>query len=196
MGDAGSGTDSESCSSLRWTPAVLGSLAAGTAAVAGIFCFQGLKKLSHRPPALSDRAALLVENIASRSILLSIGSRNDGIFHRAGTELFLPRTGRCAFFLALSIALSRIVLGMHFLSDVARRDGPRRDAWMRLITAFSSLGSYSRARFIHCVVCLPMEVATTAEIFASQKIIQHTQRIWKSRNVSEPCIVGQCQRQL
>jgi len=30
-----------------------------------------------------------------------------------------------------------------------------------------------------------------AEVFASQEIIRHTQRNWKSRNVFKPCIVGQ-----
>lgn len=92
--------------------------AAGSAAVAGIFLFRALKKTSHRqrpcdiephcwssvlPP---DRYSFPSgHSITAFAIAVSIG-------------LFYPQLMASLLTAAILIAASRIILGMHFLSDV------------------------------------------------------------------------------
>src|SRR6266436_1804469 len=121
------------------TAAVLRSLRGRHRSGCGDFCFQGAEEAQPPPPALPDRAALLVEDIASRSILLSIGPCDDGIFHRAGPELLLPGTGRCAFLPGTKYCLVPYSAWNAFPQRRARRDGPRRDAGMRLDHRFCFL---------------------------------------------------------
>ena len=92
--------------------------AGATAAVAGIFLFRSLKKLSRRkrPCEIEPHcwAALLPpdkysfpsgHSISAFAVAMSIG-------------LFYPQLEVCLLVAALLIATSRIILGMHFLSDV------------------------------------------------------------------------------
>jgi undecaprenyl-diphosphatase len=98
----------------RWEAIGAGGVAAGT----GIFLFRSLKKLSRRkrPCEIEPHcwAALLPpdkysfpsgHSITAFAVALSIG-------------LFYPQLEACLLVAALLIATSRIILGMHFLSDV------------------------------------------------------------------------------
>src|SRR5713101_6105221 len=166
------------------TATILGSLRGRHCSGCWDFCFQVAEKAQPPSPALSDRAALLVEDIAARSILFSIGSRDDGIFHRAGPELLLPRAGRRVFLPRAEYCLVPHRAGDAFPQRRARRDGPRRDAGMRLDHGFLLLRP-PVVEQSHPFCCLLADRSCDiAEIFASQEIIQHTQLIWKSRNVS------------
>src|SRR6266436_2369695 len=121
---------------LRRTPAVLGSLRGRHRGGCGDFCFQGAEKAQPPPPTLPDRAALLVEDTASGSILLAIRSRDDGICHRAGPELLLPRPGRCAVFPGAQYCVVPHRAWDAFPQRRTRRDGTRCDAGMRLDHGF------------------------------------------------------------
>jgi undecaprenyl-diphosphatase len=93
-------------------------LAAGAAAVTGIFLFKLLKRVSHRarpchlephcwsrvlPP---DRFSFPSgHSITAFAVAVCIG-------------LFYPQLQGALLFIALCVAASRIILGMHFLSDV------------------------------------------------------------------------------
>ena len=92
--------------------------AAGSSAVAGIFLFRGLKRTSRRkrPCEIEPHCWALVlppdkysfpsgHSITAFAVAVTLG-------------LFYPFLQPCLLCLALLIAASRIILGMHFLSDV------------------------------------------------------------------------------
>ena len=92
--------------------------AAGCAAVIGVGLFKFLKHLSHRP-----RPCHLEPHCWSRILPPDRFSFPSGHTMTAFSialviGYFYPQLQGPLFFLAVSIALSRIVLGMHFLSDV------------------------------------------------------------------------------
>jgi len=72
--------------------------AAGAAAVLGIFVSKP-EETESAAETLPDRASLLVEGAASGSVFVSIGSHDDGVFHRACRQLLLSFVRRRAFFL-------------------------------------------------------------------------------------------------
>ncbi len=102
---------------------------------------QSIEKTQSAAAALSVGAALLVESFATGPVFVSVGAYDDGVLDRVGGELLLSIAWRGRlFFLAISIAVSRIVLGMHFLSDVLAGMVLGVALGCASITAFASLG--------------------------------------------------------
>jgi undecaprenyl-diphosphatase len=92
--------------------------AAGSAAIAGIFVFKALKKISRR-----QRPCQLEPHCWSRILPPDQFSFPSGHTMTAFAialviSFYYPSLEGALYFLAASIAVSRIVLGMHFLSDV------------------------------------------------------------------------------
>ena len=92
--------------------------AAGTAAVAGIFVFKALKKLSHRLRPCQIEPLCWSKILPPDQFSFPSGHAMTAFSIALVLSYFYPALEGALFFLALSIALSRIVLGMHFLSDV------------------------------------------------------------------------------
>ena len=91
---------------------------AGCAAIAGVFVFKALKKLSRR-----QRPCQLVPHCWSKVLPPDQFSFPSGHTMTAfaialAVGYFYPSLEGPLYFLAISIAFSRVVLGMHFLSDV------------------------------------------------------------------------------
>lgn len=92
--------------------------AAGSAAIAGIFVFKALKKISRR-----QRPCQLEPHCWSRVLPPDQFSFPSGHTMTAFSialviSYYYPEFEGAMYFLAASIAFSRVVLGMHFLSDV------------------------------------------------------------------------------
>lgn len=92
--------------------------AAGSAALAGVLVFKALKKISHR-----QRPCHLEPHCWSRVLPPDQFSFPSGHTMTAFSialviSYFYPGLKGAMYFLAASIAVSRVVLGMHFLSDV------------------------------------------------------------------------------
>ena len=92
--------------------------AAGAAAIAGVLVFKALKKISHR-----QRPCHLEPHCWSRVLPPDQFSFPSGHTMTAFSialviSYFYPGLEGAMYFLAASIAVSRVVLGMHFLSDV------------------------------------------------------------------------------
>jgi undecaprenyl-diphosphatase len=98
--------------------------AAGSAAVLGIFVFKALKRLSQRPDKFSFPSGHTMTAFSIALVVSYFYSSLEGVL----------------FFLALSIAVSRIVLGMHFLSDVLAGVVMGVALGCASITAFASFG--------------------------------------------------------
>ncbi len=102
--------------------------AAGAAAIGGIFVFIVLKRLSRRPrPCQLKFSFPSGHTMTAFSIALVI-------------SYFYPSLEGTLFFLAFSIAVSRVVLGMHFLSDVLAGIVLGVALGCASITAFASFG--------------------------------------------------------
>jgi undecaprenyl-diphosphatase len=114
--------------------------AAGSAATFGIFVFKALKKLSQRPRPCQIEPHCWSKVLPPDQFSFPSGHAMTAFSIALVVSYFYPSLEGLLFFLALSIALSRIVLGMHYLSDVL--------AGMLLgvalgcvsITAFASMG--------------------------------------------------------
>ena len=114
--------------------------AAGTAAGVGILVFKALKRLSQRP-----RPCQLEPHCWSKVLPPDRFSFPSGHTMTASSialvvSYFYPALEGPLFFLAISIAVSRIVLGMHFLSDVLAGMVLGVALGCASITAFASLG--------------------------------------------------------
>src|SRR5215470_15289181 len=114
--------------------------AAGAAAVLGIFVFKALKHLSQRP-----RPCQIEPHCWSKVLPLDQFSFPSGHTMTAFSialviSYFYPSLEAPLFFMAISIAVSRIVLGMHFLSDVLAGAVLGVALGCASITAFASFG--------------------------------------------------------
>jgi undecaprenyl-diphosphatase len=92
--------------------------AAGTAAVVGIVVFKTLKKLSHRPRPCQLEPHCWSKVLPPDRFSFPSGHTMTAFSIALVVSYFYPGLEATLFFLATSIAVSRIVLGMHFLSDV------------------------------------------------------------------------------
>src|SRR6266481_1929228 len=92
--------------------------AAGTAAVAGIFVFKGLKKLSHRLRPCQIEPHCWSKILPPDKFSFPSGHTMTAFSIALVLSYFYHGMEVPVFFFAASIAISRIVLGMHFLSDV------------------------------------------------------------------------------
>ncbi len=92
--------------------------AAGCAAIFGIFVFKILKKLSHRPRPCQLEPHCWARVLPPDQFSFPSGHTMTAFSIALVVSYFYPVLQWPLYFLALSIGLSRIVLGMHFLSDV------------------------------------------------------------------------------
>jgi undecaprenyl-diphosphatase len=96
--------------------AAIGS--AGSAALVGVGVFKALKKLSHRPRPCQYEPHCWSKVLPPDQFSFPSGHTMTAFSVALVVSYFYPALEGPLFFLALSIAVSRIVLGMHFLSDV------------------------------------------------------------------------------
>lgn len=92
--------------------------AAGSAAVVGIFVFKALKRLSQRPRPCQLEPHCWSSVLPPDRFSFPSGHTMTAFSIALVLSYFYPGLEWPLFFLAVSIAVSRIVLGMHFLSDV------------------------------------------------------------------------------
>ena len=91
---------------------------AGSAAIVGIVVFKALKKLSHRPRPCYLQPHCWASILPPDQFSFPSGHTMTAFSTALVLSFFYPTLEGPLYFLAVSIALSRIVLGMHFLSDV------------------------------------------------------------------------------
>jgi len=92
--------------------------AAGCAAITGIFVFKVLKKLSHRQRPCQLEPHCWSKVLPPDQFSFPSGHSMTAFAIAVVLSYFYPALEGPIYFLAISIALSRVVLGMHFLSDV------------------------------------------------------------------------------
>src|SRR5271163_5006188 len=114
--------------------------AAGAAGIAGILVFKTLKKLSHRPRPCHLEPHCWSRVLPPDQFSFPSGHTMSAFSMSLVVSYFYPSLEGTLFFLALSIAVSRIVLGMHFLSDVLAGAVLGVVLGCASITAFASMG--------------------------------------------------------
>jgi undecaprenyl-diphosphatase len=92
--------------------------AAGAAAIFGIFVFKALKKLSRRPRPCQLQPHCWANVLPPDQFSFPSGHTMTAFSIALVVSYFYPGLEGPLYFLAMSIGVSRIVLGMHFLSDV------------------------------------------------------------------------------
>jgi undecaprenyl-diphosphatase len=92
--------------------------AAGSAGIVGVFIFKALKRLSQRPRPCQFEPHCWSTVLPPDKFSFPSGHTMTAFSIALVVSYFYPALEGPLFFLALSIAVSRIVLGMHFLSDV------------------------------------------------------------------------------
>jgi undecaprenyl-diphosphatase len=113
---------------------------AGMAAVVGIFVFKALKMLSQRPRPCQFEPHCWSKVLPPDRFSFPSGHTMTAFSIALVVSYFYPALEGPLFFLALSIAVSRIVLGMHFLSDVLAGMVLGVALGCASITTFASLG--------------------------------------------------------
>jgi len=92
--------------------------ASGAAAILGILVFKALKRLSHRPRPCQFQPHCWAKVLPPDQFSFPSGHTMTAFSIALVVSYFYPGLEGPLYFLAASIGLSRIVLGMHFLSDV------------------------------------------------------------------------------
>jgi undecaprenyl-diphosphatase len=92
--------------------------ASGSAAIVGIAVFKALKTLSQRPRPCQLEPHCWSKVLPPDRFSFPSGHTMTAFSIALVVSYFYPSLEGLLFFLALSIGVSRIVLGMHFLSDV------------------------------------------------------------------------------
>jgi len=92
--------------------------AAGSAALTGVLIFKALKHLSHRVRPCQFEPHCWSKVLPPDKFSFPSGHTMTAFSIALVLSYFYPGMEGTLFFFALSIAFSRIVLGMHFLSDV------------------------------------------------------------------------------
>jgi len=113
---------------------------AGAAAVVRIFVFKTLKKLSQRPRPCQIEPHCWSKVLPPDQFSFPSGHTMTAFSITLVVSFFYPGLEGMLFFLAVSIAVSRIVLGMHFLSDVLAGAVLGVALGCASLTAFASLG--------------------------------------------------------
>ena len=114
--------------------------AAGAAATAGIFLFKALKHLSQRSHPCQLEPHCWSKVLPPDKFSFPSGHTMTAFSIALVVSYFYPPLEATLFILALSIAVSRIVLGMHFLSDVLAGVVLGVALGCASITAFASFG--------------------------------------------------------
>lgn len=92
--------------------------AAGGAAIAGVFLFKVLKNLNRRPRPCQIEPHCWARVLPPDQFSFPSGHTMTAVSIAVVLSAFYPQLEGTLLFAACSIAVSRIVLGMHFLSDV------------------------------------------------------------------------------
>jgi undecaprenyl-diphosphatase len=114
--------------------------AAGSAAILGVFVFKGLKLLSQRPRPCQLEPHCWSRVLPPDKFSFPSGHTMTAFSIALVVGYFYPALQGTLFFVAFSIAVSRIVLGMHFLSDVLAGIVLGVALGCASITAFASFG--------------------------------------------------------
>ena len=114
--------------------------AAGSAAILGVLVFKALKRLSQRPRPCQIEPHCWSKVLPPDKFSFPSGHTMTAFSIALLISYFYPSLEAALFFLALSIAVSRIVLGMHFLSDVLAGMVMGVAMGCSAITAFAALG--------------------------------------------------------
>lgn len=114
--------------------------AAGAAAILGILVFKALKRLSQRPRPCQIEPHCWSKVLPPDRFSFPSGHTMTAFSIAVVISFFYPSLEGMLFFMALSIAVSRIVLGMHFLSDVLAGVVLGVALGCGAITAFASMG--------------------------------------------------------
>jgi len=115
--------------------------AAGSAAIAGIIVFKALKRLSHRPRPCQLEPHCWSKVLPPDKFSFPSGHTMTAFSIALVLSYYYPSLESTLLFLALSIGFSRIVLGMHFLSDVLAGIVLGVALGCAAITAFAALGA-------------------------------------------------------
>jgi undecaprenyl-diphosphatase len=113
---------------------------AGAAAIAGILVFKLLKRLSQRPRPCQIEPHCWSKVLPPDQFSFPSGHTMTAFSIALVVSYFYPSLEGALFFMALSIAVSRIVLGMHYLSDVLAGVALGVALGCASITAFASMG--------------------------------------------------------
>jgi len=114
--------------------------AAGAAGVGGVFVFKVLKRLSHRPRPCQLEPHCWSMVLPPDKFSFPSGHTMSAFSIALVVSYSYPSLEGTLFFLAFSIAVSRVVLGMHFLSDVLAGIVLGVALGCAAITAFASFG--------------------------------------------------------
>lgn len=114
--------------------------AAGATAILGILVFKALKRLSQRPRPCQIEPHCWSKVLPPDRFSFPSGHTMTAFSIAVVISFFYPSLEGMLFFMALSIAVSRIVLGMHFLSDVLAGVVLGVALGCGAITAFASMG--------------------------------------------------------
>jgi undecaprenyl-diphosphatase len=115
--------------------------AAGSAAIAGIIVFKALKRLSHRQRPCQLEPHCWSKVLPPDKFSFPSGHTMTAFSIALVLSYYYPSLEGTLLFLALSIGFSRIVLGMHFLSDVLAGIVLGVALGCAAITAFAALGA-------------------------------------------------------
>ncbi len=114
--------------------------ASGAAAIAGVLVFKVIKLLSHRPRPCQLEPHCWSKVLPPDKFSFPSGHAMTAFSVALVVSYFYPGLEVALFFLAASIAVSRVVLGMHFLSDVLAGAVLGVALGCGAITAFASFG--------------------------------------------------------
>jgi len=115
--------------------------AAGSAAIVGIIVFKALKRLSQRPRPCQLEPHCWSKVLPPDKFSFPSGHTMTAFSIALVLSYYYPSLEGTLLFLALSIGFSRIVLGMHFLSDVLAGIVLGVALGCAAITAFAALGA-------------------------------------------------------
>jgi undecaprenyl-diphosphatase len=114
--------------------------AAGSAALLGVLVFKAIKKISQRPRPCQFEPHCWSKVLPPDQFSFPSGHTMTAFSVALVVSYFYPSLEAPLYFLAISIAVSRIVLGMHFLSDVLAGVVLGVALGCASITAFASMG--------------------------------------------------------
>lgn len=113
---------------------------AGAAAIFGVFVFKALKRLSQRPRPCQLEPHCWSKVLPPDKFSFPSGHTMTAFSIALVVSYYYPALEGTLFFIAFSIAISRIVLGMHFLSDVLAGIVLGVALGCASVTAFASFG--------------------------------------------------------
>jgi undecaprenyl-diphosphatase len=113
---------------------------AGAAALAGVLVFKTIKLISQRPRPCQIEPHCWSKVLPPDQFSFPSGHTMTAFSVALVVSYFYPSLEGTLFFLAISIAVSRVVLGMHYLSDVLAGVVLGVALGCASITAFASMG--------------------------------------------------------